>query len=82
MNFGEQQNWESWRDVREWCEKNGYKNIVKRMDLNNDCWKSSGEFGRSQVEICDNLRLAGNEDEARAIADMMDFDLSKNYGLY
>lgn len=82
MNFGEQQNWKSWRDVRKWCEENNFKNIVKRMDLNHDCWMSSGEFGRNQVEICDDLRHANDEDEALAIADMLDIQLSENYGLF
>ena len=54
----------TWRDVRDWAGAHGYKNIVKRMDLNNQCWNSSGEFGRSQVAICDTMRNARSE-EAR-----------------
>jgi hypothetical protein len=45
----------TWRDIRRWAKDNGFKLIVKRMDLNNRCWNSSGEFGRSQVAICDNI---------------------------
>lgn len=82
MSFGEQQGWKSWRDIRDWCDGGGYKNIVKRMNLNDSCWNSSGEFGRSQVEICDSLRFADNEDEAKEIASELDKRFSENFGLY
>lgn len=52
------------------------------MDLNNKCWNSSGEFGRSQVEICDNIRLAPTEPDAIEIAQQMDAQMEENYGLY
>lgn len=58
----------SWRDIKEWFEKNGYKEMAKRMQLNNDCWMSSGEFGRSQVYICDNMRFAESEEERHEVA--------------
>lgn len=80
--FGEKMNWKGWEDVKAWAEKNGFKNLVKRMQLNNDCWMSSGEFGRSQVEICDNLRYATDEENALRMAENLDKAFSKNYGLY
>ena len=58
--FGKQENWKSWKDIQKWAEKNGFKNLSARMQLNNDCWMSSGEFGRSQTQICDDLRFADN----------------------
>lgn len=63
----------SWRDIRDWCDERGYKNIVKRMDLNNSCWWSSGEFGRSQVAICDALRFA---DDLEATAEAIEEELN------
>ena len=80
--FGEQMNWKGWEDIKAWAEKKGYKNLAKRMQLNNDCCMSSGEFGRSQRDICDNLRYAQDADEAIEIASAMDNEFSKNYGLY
>jgi hypothetical protein len=82
MSFGDEKGWKSWRDIRKWCEENEYKNIVKRMDLNNECWNSSGEFGRCQVAICDNLRNSGSEDEAHEIAGALDESFAENYGLW
>lgn len=58
----------TWRDIKEWFEKNGYKEMAKRMQLNNDCWMSSGEFGRSQVYICDSMRFAESEEERHEVA--------------
>lgn len=40
------------------------------------------EFGRSQVEICDNIRLAPTEADAEEIAIQMDAQMEENYGLY
>lgn len=65
----------SWRDIRNWADANGFKNIVKRMDINNDCWESCGEFGRSQVYICDTLRGCEDLDELMAVAEDVDKDL-------
>lgn len=53
----------SWRDIAEWADKHGYKNMAERLRVNNKCWLSSGEFGRSQVAICDAIRFAETEDE-------------------
>lgn len=61
----------TWRDIKEWFEKNGYKEMAKRMQLNNDCWNSSGEFGRSQVYICDSMRFAESEEERHEIAEAL-----------
>lgn len=58
----------NWHDIKEWCEDNGYKNIAKRMQINNDCWWSCGEFGRSQVAICDAMRFAESEEERHEVA--------------
>ena len=54
----------SWHDIQDWCKENGFEKIAKRMQINNDCWNSCGEFGRSQVYICDNLRFAESEEDA------------------
>lgn len=59
----------SWRDIMDWANKGGYKRMAKRMAINNACWNSSGEFGRSQVAICDAMRFAGSEDERVRIAE-------------
>ena len=58
----------SWRDIKEWCEEHGHKGLARRLQLNNDCWNSSGEFGRSQVAICDAMRFAESEEEREEIA--------------
>lgn len=74
-------NWKSWRDIKEWAEAEGYKHLAARMQLNNDCWQSSGEFGRSQVAICDALRFC-EERNLKLTAEVMDEQFSENYGLY
>lgn len=58
----------SWRDIKAWFEENGYDQLAKRMQINNDYWNSSGEFGRSQVYICDSMRFAESEDERHEVA--------------
>lgn len=68
----------SWRDIKEWCEKHNFLNLARRLQLNNDCWMSSGEFGRDQVAICDAIRFAEDEDEALEIASEIDGE-SVNY---
>ena len=73
---------ESWRDIKEWAEKNGYENMAKRMQLNNDCWNSSGEFGRNQVAICDSMRLARDENARHEMAKMIENSCKENLGLY
>ena len=58
----------NWRDIKEWFEQNGYEVMAKRMQMNNDCWNSCGEFGRSQVMICDSMRFAESEEERHEVA--------------
>lgn len=69
----------NWHDIQDWAEENGFKNIVKRMQINNDYWMSSGEFGRSQVQICDALRFADTEDERLMIAEQIEEDLESDF---
>jgi len=69
----------NWHDIQDWAKENGFKNIVKRMQINNDCWMSSGEFGRSQVQICDALRFADTEDERLMIAEKIEEDLESDF---
>ena len=69
----------SWKDIRDWADKHGFKNIVKRMNINNDCWSSSGEFGRSQVNICDSIRFAKDEEERINIATEIEAVLEKDF---
>ena len=59
----------SWRDIRDWADRGGYKRMAKRMAINNACWNSSGEFGRSQIAICDAMRFAESEEERTRIAE-------------
>jgi len=72
----------TWRDIKKWAEDHKLNHLVARMDLNNDCWNSSGEFGRSQVQICDAIRLAGTEDDALKIAAQLNEEMEENYGLW
>ena len=58
----------NWRDIRDWCTEHGFEQLARRMQINNDCWMSSGEFGRSQVMICDAMRFAESEEEREAVA--------------
>lgn len=50
--------------------------MARRMQLNNDCWMSSGEFGRSQVAICDAMRFADTEEERHNIAKQIEAECS------
>jgi len=56
--------------------------MAARMDLNNDGWWSSGEFGRNQVAICDAMRFAKSEKDRHKIAQEIDDATKKNYGLW
>lgn len=58
----------NWREIMEWCRENGFEKLAKRMQVNNDCWNSCGEFGRSQVMICDSIRFAESEEERLEVA--------------
>lgn len=66
----------NWREIKEWAESNGFPLLAKRLQLNIDCWWSSGEFGRSQVYLCDNMRYATSEDERRDVAEMLERELT------
>ena len=72
----------NWREIMDWAKSNGFNNMAKRMQLNNDCWNSSGEFGRSQVQICDAMRFADSEEDRLEIAKQIDNDCSENMGLW
>lgn len=72
---GKDFDFKNWREIRDWAEEHGYKNIVKRMELNNRCWNSSGEFGRSQVAICDAIRYA---QDIELIADAIEQELASD----
>ena len=49
--------------------------MVKRMEINNACRNSSGEFGRSQVAICDAMRFAESEEDRIAVAEEIEKSL-------
>ena len=66
----------TWRDILDWANRGGYKKMAKRMELNNRCWNSSGEFGRSQVAICDAMRFAKSEDERIEVAESIEKELA------
>ena len=68
----------SWHDIKAFAEQHKLDNLARRLQLNNDCWMSSGEFGRDQVAICDAIRFAEDEDEALDIASEIDAE-SVNY---
>lgn len=74
-------NFKSWCDIRELASKKGFTHLVARMGLNDRCWNSSGEFGRSQVAICDAIRHSETEDDAIEAAQQMDEQMKENYGL-
>lgn len=75
---GEDFDFKNWREIRDWAEEHGYKNIVKRMELNNRCWNSSGEFGRSQAAICDAMRSARTKEEREEVAQMIEQELTSD----
>lgn len=66
----------NWREIKEWAERNGFVRLAKRLKLNNDCWSSSGEFGRSQVYLCDSMRYAESEQERLAVAEQLEKELA------
>lgn len=69
----------NWHEIQDWARENGFKNIVKRMQINNDCWNSSGEFGRNQVEICDSLRFCKSEEERLEVAEQIEEGLNHDF---
>lgn len=69
----------NWHDIQDWARENGFKNIVKRMQINNDCWNSCGEFGRSQVRICDSLRFCETEEDRLEVAEQIEKELETDF---
>lgn len=69
----------SWRDIKAWALENGYNRMAKRLQLNNDCWNSSGEFGRSQVAMCDAMRMAETEAERHEVASDIEASLENDW---
>lgn len=67
-DFAKEQGWESWRDILAFVEELGCKALAKRMNINNACWNSCGEFGRCQRYICDSLLICRTREEAEAMA--------------
>ena len=65
----------SWRDIKDWATEHGFDILANRLQLNNDCWMSSGEFGRSQVQICDAMRFCDTEKERIEMAKDIEKDL-------
>ena len=76
------QEFKNWKEIRDWAREHGFENMAKRMELNDKAWESSGEFGRSQVEICDAMRFADSEEDRMEIAEKIDKSCEKNYGLW
>mgnify|MGYP000170441263 CR=1 FL=1 len=68
----------NWREIMEWADTHGYKNMAERMELNNACWNSCGEFGRSQVAICDAMRNAEKEEERKKVAQVIEKELTSD----
>ena len=66
----------SFKDIIEWAEAHGYKKMARRIEINNRCWESSGEFGRSQVAICDAMRHAESEEEREEVAQVIEQELA------
>ena len=65
----------NWRDIQEYFKENGYQLLVDRMEMNNAFWNSCGEFGRSQVYICDSMRFCRTGEERQQTA----FELNEYY---
>ena len=68
----------NWHEIQDWCKENGFEKIAKRMQINNDCWNSCGEFGRSQVYICDSLRFAESEEDRLEVAQAIEEELAED----
>ncbi|MBQ1308106.1 MAG: hypothetical protein IIY54_10580 [Ruminococcus sp.] len=72
----------NWREIKDWATEHGYDKMAERMQLNNDAWNSSGEFGRNQVAICDAMRAAKTEEEREEIAKSINEACQENLGLW
>lgn len=77
--FGEQ--FKTWLDIHEWCKQHGFKRVARRLEINNMLWQSSGEFGRSQVAICDAIRACEHEETALVVAEDIDKSLATDFML-
>lgn len=71
----------NWREIKEWAVEHGFERMARRMQINNDCWMSSGEFGRSQVAICDAMRFAEDEDARVETAEEIEASLEGDWCL-
>lgn len=67
-----------WKEIRDWANENGFPNLAGRLQFNNDNWMSSGEFGRSQVQICDAMRFCDTEEERIEMAKDIEKDLEND----
>lgn len=72
----------SWREIKAWAEMHDFNRLAGRLQLNNDYWNSSGEFGRSQVQICDAMRFCDSEKERIRMAEDIERDLENDEILF
>ena len=68
----------SWKDIHDWAWERGFELMANRMRLNNSCWNSSGEFGRSQVAICDAMRFCETEQDRYDMAQHIEDSLKND----
>lgn len=73
------EDFKNWREIQAWAVEHGFDLMARRMQINNDCWMSSGEFGRSQVRICDAMRFAGSEAERVEVAEQIEAELQDDW---
>lgn len=69
----------SWRDIKAYAEEHGFERMATRLQINNDCWNSSGEFGRRQTRICDAMRFAETEEQRLEIAADIERELEEDF---
>ena len=68
----------NWHEIKDWAVDNGFDKLARRLQLNNDCWASSGEFGRSQVYLCDSLRACESEAERLEVGEELESELEND----
>lgn len=68
----------NWKDIRDWMDENGYITVAYRMGLNDAFWNCSGEFGRSQVYICDSMRFCETEEERHDTALKLEYEYNSD----
>lgn len=71
-------NFKDWKEIQEWAIENGFSHLATRLQINNDYWMSSGEFGRSQVSICDSIRFCQSEEERLDVGKELDKMLAED----